>query len=153
VTPDIRAAAVTAEVSRVSAAPAVRRAVQAKQRAVSGRIVAEGRDIGSYVFPHAQVKVYLDASLDERARRRARQIPEFSPEEYKGRIEERDRLDSTRADSPLMQAPDAVMIDTTTLTIEQVVAKVEELVRGRLPRGGRSAAGEKDKGGDPGSKG
>jgi cytidylate kinase len=146
VTPDIRSAAVTAEVSRVSAAPAVRRAVQAKQRAVPGRVVAEGRDIGSYVFPRAQVKVYLDAALDERARRRSRQIPEFSPEEYRGRLAERDRLDSTRADSPLAQASDAVRIDTTTLTIAEVVAKVEALVRGRL-------SGKKDKGGDPGSKG
>jgi cytidylate kinase len=124
----------------------VRRAVQAKQRAVPGRVVAEGRDIGSYVFPRAQVKVYLDAALDERARRRSRQIPEFSPEEYRGRLAERDRLDSTRADSPLAQASDAVRIDTTTLTIAEVVAKVEALVRGRL-------SGKKDKGGDPGSKG
>ncbi|HEX5136839.1 MAG TPA: (d)CMP kinase [Planctomycetota bacterium] len=142
VTGDIRSAAVTAEVSRVSAVPRVRRVVQGKQRAVKGRLVAEGRDIGSVVFPHAAVKVYLDAALDERARRRHRQVPEFSADEYKGQLAKRDRLDSTREDSPLVKAEDATLIDTTNLTIEQVVGKVEALVRERLRRGGGSAAGE-----------
>jgi len=140
VTGDIRSAAVTADVSRVSAVPRVRRVVQAKQRATRGRLVAEGRDIGSVVFPDAAVKIYLDAALDERAERRHKQVPEFSAAEYRKQIEKRDRLDSTRDDSPLMQAPDATRIDTTNLTIEQVVAKVEALVRERLRRGGRSAA-------------
>lgn len=143
VTGDIRSAAVTSEVSRVSAVPRVRRVVQAKQREVRGRLVAEGRDIGSVVFPEAAVKVYLDAALDERARRRHRQVPEFSKDEYRVQLERRDRLDSTRDDSPLVQAEDATLIDTTNLTIDQVVAKVEALVRERLRRGGRSAAGEK----------
>jgi len=132
VTGDIRSAAVTGEVSRISAVPAVRRVVQAKQREMTGRLVAEGRDIGSVVFPDAQVKVYLDAALDERARRRHRQIPEFSPEDYRAKLAERDRLDSTRDDSPLVMADGAVRIDTTNLTIEQVVAKVEALVTERL---------------------
>ncbi len=140
VTGDIRSAAVTADVSRVSAVPRVRRAVQGKQRAVRGRLVAEGRDIGSVVFPQAAVKVYLDAALDERARRRHKQVPEFSADEYKGQLERRDRLDSTREDSPLVKAEDALLIDTTNLTIEQVVGRVEALVRERLRRGGRSAA-------------
>jgi len=143
VTKDIRSAAVTADVSRVSAVPRVRRVVQGKQRAVKGRLVAEGRDIGSVVFPQAAVKVYLDAALDERARRRHKQVPEFSQDEYKGQLAKRDRLDSTREDSPLVKAEDATFIDTTNLTIEQVVGKVEALVRERLQRGGRSAAGEK----------
>ena len=143
VTRDIRSADVTAEVSRVSAVPRVRRIVQARQRAVKGRLVAEGRDIGSVVFPQAAVKVYLDAALDERARRRHKQVPEFSADQYKEQIEKRDRLDSTRDDSPLRKPEDATLIDTTDLTIEQVVAKVEALVKERLKRGGRSAAGEK----------
>jgi len=140
VTGDIRSAAVTAAVSRVSAVPRVRRVVQGKQRATRGRLVAEGRDIGSVVFPEAAVKVYLDAALDERARRRAKQVPEFSASEYREQIARRDRLDSTRDDSPLVKAEDATLIDTTDLTIEQVVAKVEALVRERLRSGGRSAA-------------
>ena len=143
VTKEIRSAAVTAEVSRVSAVPRVRRAVQGKQRGVRGRLVAEGRDIGSVVFPQAAVKVYLDAAIDVRARRRHLQVPEFTASEYKEQIERRDRLDSTREDSPLTKPPDAILIDTTNLTIEQVVAKVEQLVLERLRRGGRSAAGEK----------
>ncbi|MFI5402625.1 MAG: (d)CMP kinase [Planctomycetota bacterium] len=143
VTREIRSAEVTAEVSRVSALPRVRRVVQGKQRAVRGRLVAEGRDIGSVVFPKAQVKVYLDAALDERARRRHKQVPEFSATEYREQIERRDRLDSTRDDSPLRKADDATLIDTTNLTIEQVVAKVEALVRERLGRGGGSAARKK----------
>jgi cytidylate kinase len=145
VTKEIRSAAVTAEVSRVSAVPRVRRVVQAKQRAAGGRLVAEGRDIGSVVFPHAAVKVYLDAALDERARRRHRQVPEFTADEYRGQLERRDRLDSTRGDSPLVKAEDATLIDTTDLTIEQVVGKVEALVRERLRSGGWSAA-EDEKG-------
>jgi cytidylate kinase len=140
VTGEIRSAAVTAEVSRVSAAPRVRRVVQGKQRAVKGCLVAEGRDIGSVVFPQAAVKIYLDAALGERARRRHKQVPEFSADEYEGQLARRDRLDSTRGDSPLVKAEDAILIDTTDLTIEQVVGKVEALVRERLRRGGRSAA-------------
>lgn len=140
VTDEIRSAAVTADVSRVSAVSRVRRAVQGKQRAMRGRLVAEGRDIGSVVFPQAAVKVYLDAVLDERARRRHRQVPEFSADQYKEQLAKRDRLDSTRDDSPLTKAKDATLIDTTNLTIEQVVEKVEALVRERLRRGGRSAA-------------
>ncbi len=143
VTSEIRSAAVTADVSRVSAVARVRRVVQGKQRATKGRLVAEGRDIGSVVFPQAAVKVYLDAALDERARRRHKQVPEFSADQYKDQIEKRDRLDSTRDDSPLKKAPDATLIDTTNLTIDQVVGRVEALVRERLRRGGRSAAEEK----------
>jgi cytidylate kinase len=139
VTSEIRSAAVTADVSRVSAVSPVRRAVQAKQRAVRGRLVAEGRDIGSVVFPDAAVKVYLDATLDERAQRRHKQVPEFTREEYRGQLAKRDRLDSTREDSPLRRTEDATFLDTTNLTIDEVVSKVEALVRERLARGGGSA--------------
>ena len=138
VTGDIRSAEVTADVSRVSAVPLVRRVVQRKQREVTGRLVAEGRDIGSVVFPDAAVKVYLDASLEERAERREKQLGHFSADEYRTQITRRDRLDSTREDSPLVQADDAVAIDTTDLTIEEVVTRIEALVRERLDTGGGS---------------
>jgi len=152
VTGEIRSAEVTAEVSAVSAVPRVRRVVQAKQRALKGRLVAEGRDIGSVVFPDAQVKVYLDASLPERARRRHAQFPEFSEEEYREKITRRDRLDSTRADSPLVCPPDAIAIDTTGLTIDEVVARIEALVHERLREDGTGPAPGYE-GGDPGSSG
>ena len=142
VTGEIRSARVTAEVSRISAVPLVRRVVQKKQREMGGRLVAEGRDIGSVVFPEAQVKVYLDASIDERARRRHAQYPEFSIAEYRERITRRDTLDSTRDDSPLVRTEDAINIDTTGLTIEEVVARIEALVKERSDQGGDSASAE-----------
>ena len=142
VTESIRSPEVTSEVSRVSAVPLVRRVVQAKQREVTGRIVAEGRDIGSVVFPQAQVKVYLDASLSERASRRHRQYPEFSIEEYEERIRTRDNLDSTREDSPLVQADGAIHIDTTGLSIDEVLDRVKALVDERLNQGGGSGSPE-----------
>lgn len=136
VTADLRSVEVTAEVSRVSAVSPVRRVVQRKQREIGGRLVAEGRDIGSVVFPDAEVKVYLDASLDERAERRRKQFGELSTEEYRTRISRRDGLDSSREDSPLVKPADAVAIDTTNLTIAEVVTRIEALVRERLDQGG-----------------
>ena len=132
VTGDIRSSEVTAEVSRVSAFPLVRRVVQKKQREETGRVVAEGRDMGSVVFPEAPVKVYLDASLAERAKRRHLQRPVHSAEDYQARIQKRDELDSTREDSPLVAAEDAIILDTTNLTIEEVVGKIMALVKERL---------------------
>ncbi len=145
VTESIRSPEVTSEVSRVSAVPLVRRVVQAKQREVTGCIVAEGRDIGSVVFPQAQVKVYLDASLTERATRRHRQYPEFSIEEYEARIRTRDTLDSTRDDSPLVQADGAIHIDTTGLSIDEVLDRVKALIDEREHQGGGT--------GQPGQRG
>jgi len=131
----IRGAQVTAEVSRVSAFPLVRRVIQRKQREVKGRVVAEGRDMGSVVFPRAGLKVYLDASLEERARRRNAQYPEISKQEYEERIATRDALDSGREDSPLCQAPDAVRIDTTNLTAAEVVNEILALAKERMNQG------------------
>ena len=131
----IRGAQVTAEVSRVSAYPLVRRVIQRKQREVRGRLVAEGRDMGSVVFPGAGLKVYLDASLQERARRRNAQHPEVSTREYEERISKRDALDSGREDSPLCQAPDAVRIDTTNLTAAEVVDVILALAKERMNQG------------------
>jgi len=136
VTGEIRSPEVTAEVSRISALPRVRRVVQRKQREQTGRLVVEGRDIGSVVFPGAQVKVYLDASLEERASRRHREDPTLPGAEVARRIERRDRMDSERDDSPLRQADGAQRIDTTRLTIDQVVERIAALVERRLNQGG-----------------
>jgi len=132
VTDIIRTPEVTADVSRVSAVPAVRRIIQAKQRELTGRLIAEGRDIGSVVFPAAPLKIYLDAALDQRAQRRHREYPDTDAHAFAETIERRDSLDSTRDDSPLMCPEDAVRIDTTKLTIEEVVEQVVALTRERL---------------------
>jgi CMP/dCMP kinase len=96
----------------------------------------EGRDIGTVVFPHADVKLYLDASAEERARRRAHDPAHHGGPEKVADVAtlltERDRLDSTRAASPLYAAADAIVIDTTDKIIEEVVAEVMEIVRGKL---------------------
>ena len=131
-TPDIdRAAAIVAR------HPAVRRVLVARQRAAGadGGIVMEGRDIGTVVFPDADVKIYLDASPEERARRRANDPAHRTPAgrvltEVATALAERDRSDSTRAVSPLAAAPDAVHIDTTGLSVEAVVDRVMTVVQG-----------------------
>jgi len=132
-TPEIdRAAAVVARL------PTVRTVLVARQRelAAKGGIVMEGRDIGTVVFPHADVKLYLDASAEERARRRAHDPAHHGGPEKVADVAtlltERDRLDSTRAASPLYAAADAIVIDTTDKIIEEVVAEVMEIVRGKL---------------------
>ena len=130
-TPDIDVAA-----ARVARYPAVRRALVAKQRAYGergGGIVMEGRDIGTVVFPSADVKIYLDASPDERARRRAQDPAHASRggavADVATALAQRDHQDRTREASPLAQAPDAVYIDTTDVTIEEVVERVLAVVR------------------------
>jgi cytidylate kinase len=135
-TPEMDAAA-----SVVARQPAVRRVLVDRQRALVavGGIVMEGRDIGTVVFPAADVKIYLDASPEERARRRATDPAHASGkgttaiQEVATALAERDRLDSTRATAPLAVAQDAVVIDTTTLTIEEAVERVMELIRQRHP--------------------
>ncbi len=134
VTEAVRAPEVVALVSAVSAFPELRRVVVARQREwVSrrgGRAVVEGRDIGTVVFPEAPVKIYLVADAAERARRRAGD-PEAAGQtvdEIERRLRARDHADSTRAASPLRPAEDAVTIDTTALSLEEVVAVVLGLV-------------------------
>jgi cytidylate kinase len=126
---EIRSAETTAAVSAVSAVPAVRAIMVDAQRELiaEGGIVVEGRDIGSVVWPMARPKVYLTASPDARARRRAAEI-HSDVAEVAADIRRRDRLDSTRAASPLTQAADAVELDTTDLDIDQVVARLADLV-------------------------
>jgi cytidylate kinase len=133
-TPEIdRAAAVTARL------PRVRAALVARQRELGqgGGVVMEGRDVGSVVFPQADIKIYLDASPEERARRRASDAAhtggrEGSLSSVASDLQARDRSDTTRTVSPLVVAADAVLIDTTTLAIPDVVDRVMEIVEGKL---------------------
>ena len=134
VTEAIRAPEVAALASAVSTLFEVRHSVVARQRAWVGRrggqAVGEGRDIGTVVFPDAPVKIYLTADVAERARRRARD-PEaagLTLEEIERQLRARDHTDSTRAASPLRPAEDAVTIDTTALSVDEVVAIVLGLV-------------------------
>jgi cytidylate kinase len=128
----IREARISEAASRVSVHPAVRHAMIARQRELiaAGSYVAEGRDIGTVVSPDAPLKVFLTASAQERARRRAAQTGE-DPKAVLDAQRERDARDETREHSALRPAEDAVEIDTTGLTLEQVVDRVERLARER----------------------
>ncbi len=136
VTRAIRTHEVDTAVSRVSAIPAVREALVAMQRtmAATDDVVMEGRDIGTVVFPNAEVKVFLTAAPEERARRRAAQnaargVGETDPDVILASIRERDRQDSTRETSPLKPAEDAHMLDSTGFTIDEVCAQIAELAK------------------------
>ncbi|HUG08431.1 MAG TPA: (d)CMP kinase [Acidimicrobiia bacterium] len=133
VSTEIRSEPVTAAVSAVSAHPEVRRMLVELQRswvAEHGGGVVEGRDIGSVVFPEATVKVFLDASPEVRARRRAMETGESFAEVLVD-LSRRDRFDSTRAISPLTVPEDAVVVDTSELSFEQVVDQLVALVRSK----------------------
>jgi CMP/dCMP kinase len=126
----IRGPEVTSTVSAVSAVPAVRQLMVARQREIistARRIVVEGRDIGSVVAPDADLKVFLTASADERARRRSAEYA-ADVRATADDLARRDRLDSTRAVHPLQQAPDAVELDTTALGIDEVVATLRDML-------------------------
>jgi cytidylate kinase len=131
----IRGAAVTRAVSPVSAVPAVRRQLVDQQRslvAAATAVVVEGRDIGTVVLPGATCKIYLTAAPDIRAERRAGQLGLTEPDEIAALAEDlrrRDDYDSSRADSPLRPASDAVVVDSTDLDREAVVERVVELAR------------------------
>ncbi len=131
VSTEIRSEAVTANVSAVSAHPAVRSLLVQHQRQWverhGGKAVAEGRDIGSVVFPDATLKIYLDARPEVRARRRALQTGDDA-EAVAERMAIRDLKDSTREASPLSVPADAVVVDTSDMTFEQVVRTVLELI-------------------------
>lgn len=130
----IREPDVTAAASRVSAHPQVRRVMVARQRELgaNGGVVMEGRDIGTAVFPSAEVKIFLDADQTVRAERRLLQNGSQSPEEAKrvhAEIAARDERDRTRVASPLVPAADAVHVDTTHKSIDEVVEEVERIVK------------------------
>lgn len=136
VTAEIRSQAVTLAVTPVSANPAVREWLRERQQRLAhdGRMVVEGRDIGTVIAPDAPVKVYLTADETERARRRHRQhdsgqIPEAAPDlaTVRADLQRRDTVDSTRAIAPLRMADGATHIDTSTMTIEQVVDQLVAL--------------------------
>src|SRR6478672_8391532 len=136
---DVTRAIRTPEVDKIAAAvarlPRVREVLVARQRelGLSGGVVMEGRDIGTVVFPHADVKVYLDASAEERARRRVNDAAHTGSQAGQAAVAEaiaaRDKSDTTRAVSPLTLAPDAVRIDTTELSVDAVVEQVMALVK------------------------
>ncbi len=136
VSEEIRSPEVTRWVSLVSSYRGVREAMVAQQRAMAARggVVLEGRDIGTVVLPNADLKVFMKASAEERARRRLRELQEkgipATFDEVLADLQRRDRLDSSRALSPLKKAEDAIEIDTTNMTIhEQVDRIVQELRR------------------------
>jgi cytidylate kinase len=137
VTAELRSERAGAGASRVAAWPALRAALLARQHAFAQPpgLVADGRDMGTVVFPAADLKIFLTASADERALRRYKQLKDkdsgVSLAALSREIAERDMRDSTRAVAPLKPAPDAKVIDSTALTIEQVVNRVLELGRER----------------------
>lgn len=124
----LRTPEVAAQASRVSAYPEVRRVLVERQRAAASRLggaVMEGRDIGTVVLPDAGLKVFLSASADERARRRAAQTNRESElERIREAMRTRDTRDAEREASPLVPAPDAVVIDTTGLSLDEVIERV-----------------------------
>ena len=133
VTSEIRTEAVTKASATIARYPGVRAALVAIQQrlAQESDVVMEGRDIGTKVLPNASVKVFLTASLDERAARRAQQdgVPTAEIDSLRTAMEARDRSDTERAESPLVQAPDAVVVDTTGRSIGSVVAEISALAR------------------------
>ncbi len=140
VTYAIRTPEITSLVSTVAAQAAVREALTAQQKEIGklGGIVAEGRDIGTAVFPNAELKIFLTASSEERARRRAadlnqRGFPAPSLKELEAQIKERDKIDSTREISPLIIAKDAIEVITDEMTIEDVIEALIELFRLKVP--------------------
>src|SRR5579863_9750115 len=140
VTGQIRNQTVTDAASRVSVFPPIRAAMVKRQQEMGARggVVMEGRDIGTVVFPNAEVKIFLDAAPEVRGLRRYDQLgqsgctPAVQPEEVIRELRERDYRDRNRADSPLKPAPDSVLLDSTDMTLEEAVAAAEDIVNARL---------------------
>jgi cytidylate kinase len=141
VTEAIRDEEVSRAASKVAAVAAVRRAMVCLQRAIAQQtsVVMEGRDIGTVVFPQATVKIFLDADPGERARRRTSELGETAQpadiESVTAELRQRDARDRERQESPLVQAPDAELLDTTGMTLEQVEENILRLVRSRTSNG------------------
>lgn len=137
VSESIRTPEVAAASSKVSAIPQVREYLLSLQRDIAEQndVVMDGRDIGTVVLPQAQVKIFLTASLEERARRRWKELLEKGSADFDtvlADVKKRDEQDSTRAIAPLVQAPDAVLVDTTGNTLEQSVNRMLTVIRERL---------------------
>ncbi|MBR3624315.1 MAG: (d)CMP kinase [Selenomonadaceae bacterium] len=133
VTEEIRTPEINKIVSKVAALPKVREKLTELQRKMGekGNVLMDGRDIGTFVFPNAEVKIFLTASVEERARRRYEELKlkgfDVDLKEIEKDIEKRDKLDSERETAPLKQAEDAVLLDTTGLSIDEVVEKIVKL--------------------------
>lgn len=140
VTEAIRSAAVTGLVSRVAAVPAVREAMVAQQRRMGreGDVILDGRDIGTVVFPDSPCKIYLTASVEERARRRGKELETKGQavdyDKLQADIVSRDKQDMERETSPLKQAEDAVYLDTSHMSIDEVVGAILKLAAERRLR-------------------
>jgi cytidylate kinase len=139
--PALRSLEAGAAASRVAVHPAVREALRAAQRAFAaqpGGAIIDGRDIGTVIVPDAPAKLYVTASLDARAERRWRQLrladPAIAREEVVADIARRDAVDSGRADSPMRPAPDAVLLDTTEMTIEAAADAARRIVEAARAR-------------------
>jgi len=138
VTDALRRPEISQAASQCAMIPEVRRLLVAQQQRIGsgGGVVMEGRDIGSVVFPNAELKIFLDADAEERARRRHEQHLEqgieSSLEMTRKEVEERDRRDRERTVSPLVQAPDAVYLDTTAMTVDEVVGVIVRLVEKKV---------------------
>jgi len=141
VTEAIRSPEVSSGASKIAVIAGVRRRMVDKQRSISERasVVMEGRDIGTVVFPDADVKIFLDAQPPERVRRRLLEVrakgEQVAESTLALEMEERDRRDSTRRDAPLVQAPDAIYLDSTALSIDEVEEAVLKIVRQRVTNG------------------
>lgn len=134
----IREADASIGASNAAAIPAVRLKLVELQRALAGKnsVIMDGRDIGTYVLPDAEVKIFLTASVEERARRRYTELVERGCdadfEKVKKDIEYRDKNDSERKFAPLRQAEDATLVDTSDMTIEEVIEKITKLIKGAM---------------------
>ena len=143
VTEAIRTPEVSNGASKIGVIPGVRRAMVAKQREIGERtsVVMEGRDIGTVVFPNADVKIFLDANPAERVRRRYQEIRAkgepvpITEGQLAIEMKERDLRDSTRTDAPLAQAPDAVYLDSTSMNVQEVEEAILRIVRSRVTNG------------------
>ena len=143
----IRNPTVTDAASRVSTIPAIRAWMvrQQQQLGARGGVVMEGRDIGTVVFPHAPVKIFLDAAPEVRGQRRYEQLGEkgsvhvIPPEEILRDLRARDERDRNRADSPLKPAADAVLLDSTDMTLDDAVAAAEAIVESKVGARGKTA--------------
>lgn len=138
VTRDIRTEMAGNDASKVAALPMVRAALLERQRrfAVAPGLVADGRDMGTVVFPQAQIKIFLTASPEERAQRRYKQLKQkgvaANLAALSREIAERDQRDSTRAISPLVASADAISLDTTGMGVDEVIGRVLQIARGRI---------------------
>jgi CMP/dCMP kinase len=141
----IRDADVSDAASRVSIHPRVRQWMVSHQREMGafGGVIMEGRDIGTKVFPDADIKIFLDAKIDVRAERRVKQVSADTDRAKAKQITEqmlqRDHRDSTRTESPLVPAPDAVIVDSSNMSVEEVIEYIEKVVQQKLERNSAGA--------------